>query len=95
MKNKLFIFTYLLIFSFISIGCIEDDSGYVSLVGSEQTGISIEREFVVHFIDVGQGDSTLIEIPNGNIMLIIRRLLTILWNYSLYFSILYILFTKI
>ncbi len=35
----------------------------------EASGVKIESEFSVHFIDIGQGDCTLIKTPDGNMLI--------------------------
>jgi len=70
MKNKNILIIALLIISFSIIGCVDVESGYVSLSDPVNTVNDHEGNLTVHFIDVGQGDSILIETPNGNTMLI-------------------------
>jgi competence protein ComEC len=59
MNKKLLI----IIFSFLILGAfVVDNNGSVRGIGDEN--------LVVYFLDVGQGDATLIRIPNGNDILI-------------------------
>ncbi len=62
-KSILFIFTCFFILAFIS-GC----SSNPAPIENGEEGLS--RELEVHFIDVGQGDSTLIKLPNKESILI-------------------------
>lgn len=68
MKSKItaFVLSLLLIFSFVS--CSAETVEVKDIAG--QGYIKNENTLVVHFIDVGQGDSEFIEFPNGKTMLI-------------------------
>jgi len=65
MKNKklTLLFVFILLFTFIFSGCeYKDESQVISPSG--------ENNLVVHFIDIGQGDSIFIQLPNGQTSLI-------------------------
>ncbi len=82
MKNKLYLLTALLLALVLLCSCgrtavdnqtsaIESSDGSDSTVSrAESIPPSTEGEMRVHFLDVGQGDSIFIELPNGECMLI-------------------------
>lgn len=59
----------ILMLSLIIIGC-SSETGYINNEDSNQTIEDSGKELLVHFIDVGQGDSILIQFPDGRISLI-------------------------
>jgi len=58
------IFVGILIGRWLTLRAIETPSAPVSSTEAAD-GVTVVSEFRVHFIDVGQGDSTLIQTPNG------------------------------
>lgn len=51
-------------------GCANVDLDSPTSSEKDKTFVASEDELVAHFIDVGQGDSSFIELPNGDTMLI-------------------------
>lgn len=68
MKSKLTAIVLSLLFIFSFVSCSAETVEVKDITG--QGYIKNENTLVVHFIDVGQGDSEFIEFPNGKTMLI-------------------------
>ncbi len=52
------------------VACIFQPSTWKYYVALPNTGERAEGELRIHFVDVGQGDSTIVELPDGKILLI-------------------------
>ena len=66
-KSKLIILSAILILTLLIASCdiLEETSDT-----TETEFIVNENDLLVHFIDIGQGDATLIELPNDEVALI-------------------------
>ena len=54
----------------VFFGILYDTKTWKYRINLPKTGVRAENELRIHFIDIGQGDATLIELPDGKTMLI-------------------------
>lgn len=69
-KKKVMWLCAILILVLVLCTAFSTADSWVYRIGKPNTGTRNEGEMRIHFIDVGQGDATLVELPDGKIMLI-------------------------
>ena len=69
-KRILFLVFFVLFVALIIVSAVIPVNTWKYRVKLPKTGVRADGELRIHFIDVGQGDATLIELPDGKIMLV-------------------------